>query len=228
MSITVRHSQNRAFFDHGWLKTYHTFSFASYYDPEFMGFKSLRVINEDRVAPKSGFATHSHKNMEILTYVVEGSLAHKDSLNTASTIREGEFQLMHAGSGITHSEYNPSDDTPVHILQIWILSNRPDVEPGYQQVMPKVEANTLALVASKDGRDKSMMIYQDAEIFIATLEPGKRITKELTNSCWIQIVEGSLHVNSDMLSRGDGAAIEGEKAIDIEAVTQTKLLLFTL
>ena len=179
--IRVRKASERGHFDHGWLDTYHSFSFAGYYDPRHMGFRALRVINEDRVQPGRGFGTHGHEDMEIITYVLEGGLAHRDSLGTGSTIHPGELQRMTAGTGLSHSEYNPSATEPVHLYQIWLLPERKGLEPSYEQkFFPEDERrNRLRLVASPDGSDGALTIRQDARIFLATLEGGRSVTHPL-------------------------------------------------
>jgi redox-sensitive bicupin YhaK (pirin superfamily) len=190
--IRVRRASERGHFDHGWLDTFHTFSFARYYDPGHMGFRSLRVINEDRVAPGRGFGTHPHEDMEIVTYVLSGALAHRDSLGTGSTIRPGELQRMTAGTGITHSEFNPSDAEPVHLYQIWLLPEREGLEPSYEQrAFPEDERrNRLRLVASPDGQDGSLSIRQDARLYLATLDGGREASHELApgRHAWVQVL----------------------------------------
>lgn len=225
--IRIRRAEERGHFDHGWLDTYHTFSFADYYDPEHMGFRSLRVINEDRVKPGRGFGTHSHRDMEIITYVLAGELAHRDSMGTGSVIRPGEVQRMSAGSGVLHSEMNPSPVAPVHFLQIWILPERRGIEPSYEQKAFAREPGKLQLVASSNGRDGSITIHQDANIFAATLD-GKSLTYDLRADryAWLQVARGAMTVNGDELRAGDGAAIENERTITIDG--DGELLLFDL
>src|SRR3954469_23823774 len=188
--IRVRRAGERGHFDHGWLDTYHTFSFAGYYDPRHPGFRALRVINEDRVAPGRGFGTHPHEDMEIVTYVLSGALAHKDSLGTGSTIRPGELQRMTAGTGISHSEFNPSQTEPVHLYQIWLLPEREGLEPSYEQraFSDDETRGRLRLVAARDGRDGALTIHQDAELYLGTLDEGRRISHPLRpgRHAWLQ------------------------------------------
>ena len=190
--IVKRPAAERGHFDHGWLDTSHTFSFADYHDPAHMGFRSLRVINEDRVAPGQGFGTHSHRDMEIISYVLEGELAHKDSTGTASTIRPGDVQRMSAGTGVTHSEFNGKRDQPVHFLQIWLLPDRRGLAPGYEQkaISPREERGALRLVASRDGRGGSVTIHQDADLYASRLEPGERVKHALADGrhAWLRVV----------------------------------------
>ncbi len=229
MAYKIRKSGERKHLDHGWLKTIHTFSFGSYYDPDFMGFRALRVINEDRVAPGQGFPTHHHDNMEILSLVLEGELAHKDSMGNASTIRPGEIQLMSAGTGVTHSEYNPSSKL-AHFYQIWIEPDTEGVAPHYQQTQLPDSLNKWAVIASKTGRDKSLKIHQDVELSLITLEKGKRAEKKLALNryAWLQVLEGDLKLNTDALHAGDGVAIEPGTAIQLEALSNTRVLLFDM
>jgi quercetin 2,3-dioxygenase len=228
--IHVRKADERGHFDHGWLDTYHTFSFADYYDPDSMGFRALRVINEDRVKPGHGFGTHSHRDMEIVTYVLEGSLAHRDSMGTGSVIRPGEVQRMSAGTGVLHSETNPSRDEAVHFLQIWILPERRGIEPGYEQkAFPAAERKDhLRLVASPDGGDGSLTIHQDAKLFAGTLTDGKTITYELAKGryAWLQVARGTVDLNGQTLNAGDGAAIEDERTLNLRG--DGEILLFDL
>src|SRR5215212_4223284 len=197
--IRVRKASERGHFNHGWLDTYHTFSFGRYYDPRQMGFRALRVINEDRVRPGRGFGTHPHEDMEIVTYVLDGALAHRDSLGTGSTIRPGELQRMTAGTGITHSEFNPSATEPVHLYQIWLLPEREGLEPSYEQkAFPEAgRRNRLRLVASPDGAEGSLAIRQDARLYLATLDGGRWILHDLAPSrhAWLQVLRGGVDVN---------------------------------
>jgi redox-sensitive bicupin YhaK (pirin superfamily) len=228
MAYKIRKSGERKFYDHGWLKTYHTFSFASYYDPNFMGFRKLRVINEDRVAPGQGFPTHAHEDMEIITVVLEGELAHKDSMGHETIIHAGELQAMSAGSGISHSEYNPSKSQPVHLLQIWIEPDAKGIKPGYQRQMqlPKTP-NQWTLLASKDGRDNSVKIHQDVNLYAIALEPG---TKTLPSSRygWLQVMDGEVQIDGNTLRTGDGAAIDPNTSLTLKTISPTRLLFFDL
>jgi quercetin 2,3-dioxygenase len=217
--ITLRRAEERGHADHGWLDTRHTFSFADYHDPEHMGFSDLRVINEDRVKPGMGFGQHGHRDMEIISYVLEGELRHQDSLGNGSTIRPGEVQRMSAGTGVQHSESNPSRDRPVHFLQIWILPSERGIEPGYEQKsFPEAERRgRLRLVASPDGRDGSLTIHQDARLSLALLAPGDKVRQELAKgrSAWVQVARGELTLDGQRLRAGDGAAVTGESALEI-------------
>ncbi|HTL47388.1 MAG TPA: pirin family protein [Verrucomicrobiae bacterium] len=230
--ITLRPSRERGHFAHGWLDTYHSFSFADYHDPEHMGFRKLRVINEDKVAPGEGFPPHSHQNMEIITYILQGGLQHKDSMGNTSVIRPGEVQRMSAGTGVTHSEYNPSPKEPVHLLQIWIYPGRPGLQPGYEQKLfePSGKKNKLRLVASPDGRDGSVTVHQNACMYDAAIEPGKSVkhAPEAGHGQWIQITHGELKLNGQKLGPGDGAAVEGEKALTFESDKGAEFILFDL
>jgi len=230
--ITVRPGKERGHFDHGWLDTYHTFSFSQYHDPAHMGFRSLRVINEDRVEPGAGFPPHSHRDMEIITYVLAGGLAHKDSMGNASTIRPGNVQRMSAGTGVTHSEYNGSDTEPVHLLQIWILPQTRNLPPSYEEKVFSAadKQGRLRLVASQDARDGSARIHQDASVYGSLLEPGQTVRHPLAagRGAWIHLVSGAATVNGKLLTTGDGAAIEQEADVEIVATAATELLLFDL
>ena len=230
--IRVRKSAERGHFDHGWLDTRHTFSFSRYYDPRHMGFRALRVINEDRVQPGQGFGTHRHEDMEIVTYVLSGALAHRDSLGTGSTIRPGELQRMTAGTGIAHSEFNASPTEPVHFYQIWLQPQRNGMEPSYEQrAFPEQERrNRLRLVASPDGSDGSLTIHQDARLFLATLHEGREITHEIPpgRHAWVQILRGDVSLSGLTLSAGDGAAFSDEPGLTIRANGASEVLLFDL
>jgi redox-sensitive bicupin YhaK (pirin superfamily) len=232
--ISIRTSGDRGHVDHGWLDTRHSFSFADYYDPKFMGFRDLRVINEDKVEPGQGFATHGHRDMEIISYVLEGALAHRDSLGTGSIIRPGDVQRMTAGSGILHSEFNGSKDQPVHFLQIWILPARRGLTPGYEQkAFPYEEKRgRLRLVASPDGADGSVTIHQDARLLVSILARGERVSREIPSgrAAYVQVARGGVTVNGGALAAGDGAAIEGEPAVEIEGADDddSEVLLFDL
>lgn len=230
--ITVRSSNQRGGGDYGWLKTRHTFSFSDYHDPKWMGFRSLRVINEDWVAPSGGFPTHPHRDMEIITYVLSGKLEHKDSLGTGSVILPGDGQRMSAGRGIRHSEANPSTKDPVHLLQIWILPDKSGHEPGYEQKsFPESEKRgKFRLVASNDGSDGSVKINQDAKLLVTLLAAGEEITQPLEpqRHAWIQIAKGDVELNGKKLQQGDGVAISDEASLKIKANTDAEVLLFDL
>ena len=230
--ITVRKAQERGHVNHGWLDTFHTFSFASYYDPKQMGFGDLRVINDDRVAPKRGFGTHSHEDMEIVTYVLEGALEHKDSLGTGSVIRPGDVQRMSAGTGVTHSEFNASADEPVHLLQIWILPERAGLAPSYEQKQFPAETRRgqLALVASHDARDGSLRVHQDVDLYATLLGDGDVVSHELERGrrAWLQVARGSLELNGVALQAGDGAAVSGETKLQLARARDAEALLFDL
>ena len=223
--LRIRKADQRGHFDHGWLNTYHTFSFADYYDPDFMGFRSLRVINEDRVAPGAGFGTHAHRDMEIISYVLEGALAHRDSMGTGSVIRPGEVQRMSAGTGVRHSEMNASNNETVHFLQIWILPEREGIKPGYEQkaITP---SEGLQLIASHGGRDGSVTIHQDVDVF--TKVDGNPITYEFRPNRfgWLQVTRGEVEANGEKLRAGDGAAIEDERSVRIAG--NGEVMLFDL
>lgn len=219
--ITIRKSSDRGHFDHGWLNTYHTFSFGGYRDPAHTRFRTLRVINEDFVKPGMGFAPHGHDNMEILTYIVEGELAHKDSTGSAATIRPGDIQRMSAGSGIQHSEFNPSRENPVHLLQIWIFPEKKDVEPGYEEKHFDRDSrrNRFRLVASPEGAEGSVKIGQDARMYAAVLDVGKSVTHAIGpgRGVWLQLIKGEVTVNGQAMKPGDGARIEDEAEVEIVA-----------
>lgn len=227
--ITIRKGGDRGHFDHGWLDTYHTFSFADYHDPAHMGFRALRVINDDRVEAGRGFGTHGHRDMEIITYVLEGELSHQDSMGNGSVIRPGEVQRMSAGTGVMHSEKNASDEL-VHLLQIWILPERHGITPSYEQkVFPPAERDgRLRLVASHDGRDGSVTIHQDADLYTTTLRDGASVTQNLRPGRygWVHVARGNVTVNGQPLAAGDGAAIEAEPRVTIAG--DGEVLLFDL
>jgi len=230
--IQIRKSEERGHFDHGWLKTFHTFSFADYYDPEHMGFRALRVINEDWVQPGRGFPTHAHRDMEIVTYVLDGALEHRDSLGTGSTIRPGEVQRMSAGTGVRHSEYNHSKSELVHLLQIWILPERNGAAPEYEQkaFSDEEKRGRLKLVASRDGRDGSVTIHQDASLSATLLEPGEKVEASFApgRRGWVQVARGAIRLAGKPLGQGDGAAIDGERSIEIAATEPAEVLVFDL
>jgi quercetin 2,3-dioxygenase len=230
--ITIRRSDERGGGDYGWLKTHHTFSFNDYWDEKWMGFRSLRVINEDFVAPSGGFPTHPHRDMEIITYILSGKLEHKDSLGTGSVILPGDGQRMTAGRGIRHSEFNPSKTDPAHLLQIWILPDKQGYEPSYEQKsFPEAEKQgRLRLIASKDGADGSVKINQDAKLFVVRLASGKEVTHPLGDQrhAWLQVAEGEVELNGQKLSQGDGAAVSQEKKLTIKGSKDAEVLLFDL
>jgi redox-sensitive bicupin YhaK (pirin superfamily) len=230
--IRVRRGSERGHFDHGWLKTYHTFSFGDYYDPAQMGFRVLRVINEDWVAPGQGFGMHPHLDMEIVTVVLEGQLAHRDSLGTGSVIRPGEVQRMTAGTGIRHSEFNPSPSDSVHLYQIWLLPDRAGHTPSYEQrsFTENGTAGELVLVASPDGRYESLTIQQDAQIFLATLGAKQPLTRELApgRHAWVQVLRGRVALNGHELAAGDGAAVSAEPHLTLTGNDDGQVLLFDL
>ena len=227
--IRIRRSEDRAHRDHGWLDTRFSFSFADYYDPEHMGFRALRVINEDRIAPGGGFPTHPHRDMEILTYLLDGGVRHHDSMGNGSVIRRGEVQRMTAGTGVTHSEFNASDEDPAHLLQIWILPDRAGLEPGYEQRAVDLDGE-LRLVASPDGADGSVEIHQDVRILATRAPAGTSIVHPLApgRHAWLQVARGSVRTGDVELAAGDGAAVSGEPAIELVASSDTELLLFDL
>ena len=230
--ITVRKAQERGHFNFGWLDTYHTFSFGDYYDPRFMGFRDLRVINEDCIAPGRGFPTHPHRNMEIITYVMEGGLEHRDSMGNGSVIRPGEVQRMSAGRGITHSEFNHSKKETGHFLQIWIIPNEMDIRPSYEQKMYEAEEKQgkFRLIASPDGRDGSVTIHQDAKLYKTLLNPEQEVTHRLDPNRygWVQVARGSVEVNGQTLGQSDGAAISQESTLKIVGLEPAEVLLFDL
>jgi quercetin 2,3-dioxygenase len=230
--ITVRRSNERGGGDYGWLNTRHTFSFDTYYDPTFMGFRSLRVINEDWVQAGQGFPTHPHRDMEIITYVLEGALEHKDSLGTGSIIRPGDGQRMSAGRGIRHSESNPSPRDPVHLLQIWITPDKLGYKPSYEQkTFPEKEkSGRLRLIASPDGQDGSVTIHQDAKLYVSLLEPEQEVKHELGKGryVWLQVAKGAVELNGKSLNQGDGAAISDEQTLAVKGIEDAEILLFDL
>ena len=230
--IMKRPSQERGHADHGWLDTRHTFSFARYHDPRYMGFRDLVVINEDRVQPSRGFGAHSHADMEILSYVLEGALEHRDSLGTGSIIRPGDVQRMTAGTGVTHSEFNPSATESVHFLQIWLTPDQKGLAPSYEQrtFAPAELSGGLKLIGAKDSRDGAVTIHQDVEVFASRLDPGIAIVHKLRpgRHAWIQIVDGALDVNGTDLSVGDGAAVSDEAELRLRVASDTHFLLFDL
>ena len=230
--ITIRPARQRGRTDLGWLDSWHTFSFGEYMDYDHMGFHSLRVINDDKVAPAGGFPTHPHRDMEIITWVLAGALEHKDSLGTGSVIRPGDLQRMTAGTGILHSEFNASKAEPVHLLQIWIFPEKRGLTPGYdQRTFPANERKgQLKLVASRDGRDGSVSFHQDASVYVAALGPGQKVTHSLTpgRAAWVQVATGSVTLNGQTLKAGDGAAVEDEAALELVGVEAGETLVFDL
>ena len=230
--ITVRRSGDRGHFDHGWLDTRHTFSFADYRDPAHMGFRSLRVINEDRVQPGQGFGKHPHRDMEIVSYVVSGALAHEDSMGNGSAIRPGEVQRMSAGTGVVHGEFNHSRTEPVHFLQIWILPASQGLPPGYEQKrFPDEEKRgRLRLVASPDGAGGSVTVHQDARLYAALLAPGQAVTHPLAQGrhAWVQVIRGEVEASGERLAAGDGAAVSGEPSLSLRGVQDAEVLVFDL
>ncbi len=229
--IKLRKSEDRGHFDHGWLDTYHTFSFGDYDDPEHRGFRTLRVINEDFVAPAQGFPPHSHRDMEIVTYILEGSLEHKDSLGTGSVIRPGEIQRMSAGSGITHSEFNASEKESVHLLQIWIRPSKTGIPPGYEQKKISFTSlkNQWKLIASPEGSADAVRIQQDAKIYAARIEAGKTLPFRFEKVFgWLQVARGALQMGEYSLEAGDGVAFSEEKEILLKAAEDAELLMFEL
>lgn len=216
----------------GWLDSYHTFSFGNFYDPNRMGFRTLRVINDDRIAPGAGFGTHPHRDMEILTYVLEGALEHKDSLGTGSIIRPGEAQIMSAGTGISHSEYNHSQTDGVHLLQIWILPDKQGLKPRYEQKAFPLEEKLgkLRLIAAKDGRDGAVTIYQDVDLYTSVLEAGNVVNYHVQphRYAWLQIAQGIVTLNGEELRAGDGVQISGEEELEITTDVGAEILLFDL
>jgi len=230
--LNLRKSAERGYFDYGWLKTYHTFSFADYFDRNQMGFGALRVINEDRVQPGKGFGTHPHHDMEIITYILEGQLAHKDSMGNGSVIKHGDVQRMSAGTGVTHSEFNASQSETVHLLQIWILPKHNGLQPSYEQKYfdAREKQDRLRLVASPDGRDGSVTIHQDALMYAGILSEGKELSHSPANGrrAYAHIARGALEVNGERLETGDGAKITDENKITLSTLEDTELLLFDL
>ena len=230
--LTVRRASERGHADHGWLDTYHTFSFSDYYDPKFTGFSVLRVLNDDTVAPGGGFQPHGHRDMEIISYVLEGGLQHQDSLGNGSLIVPGEVQRMSAGTGVTHSEHNASQVDPVHFLQIWILPRRTGLPTGYEQKFfaDDEKRGRLRLVASPDGAEGSVKIQQDVRMFAALLEAKEKVTHAFASGRkgWLHVARGSVDVNGTPLRAGDGVAIDGEKEIHIGSKHSGEVLLFDL
>ena len=230
--LTLRQAESRGHADHGWLDTYHTFSFGSYYDPAHMGFRNLRVINEDRVSPGQGFGTHPHHDMEIVSYVISGALAHRDSMGNGSTIRPGDVQRMSAGTGVTHSEFNGSRSEMVHFLQIWLLPSQRGIQPGYEQksFSTAEKEGTLRLIASPDGRDGSVTIHTDASIYAGVFSVGQRAQLALApeRHSYVHVVKGQVVVGGHALKAGDGLAISGEASVVVEGKASGEVLVFDL
>jgi redox-sensitive bicupin YhaK (pirin superfamily) len=228
--LTIRKAGERGHADHGWLDSHHTFSFADYHDPKHMGFRSLRVINDDRVAGGQGFGPHPHRDMEIISYVLEGGLAHKDSMGTGATIRPGDVQRMSAGTGVVHSELNASRDDEVHFLQIWLLPNKRGIKPGYEQKTFTDKQGRLQLVASPDGRDGSITIQADADVYAGVFAAGERTELPLTTGrgIWVHVARGAIRINGHELVDGDGVAIEGEAELRIEGTADGEVIVFDL
>src|ERR1700722_3201467 len=230
MSYTLRRSQERGCFDYGWLKTCHTFSFDEYYDPNYMGFRSLRVINEDIIEPIHGFPLHGHRDMEIMTIVLEGELTHQDSMGNTSSITPGEVQVMSAGTGVTHSEFNHSDTHRVHLLQIWILPDKKSLAPQYQQKKFTIEPDSWVLIASKSGDAGSITIHQDIGVYFASLHKGGLLTRNIAEHRygWLQVVSGELQWDEVTLKSGDGVAIQSNTDISLKALAPAKIIFFDM
>lgn len=230
--LDIIRSEDRGGADHGWLQAKHTFSFAEYHNPERVHFGSLRVINEDRIAPGQGFGTHPHRDMEIVTYIIKGAIEHKDSMGNGTIIRAGEVQRMTAGTGVMHSEFNHSQEDELHLLQIWIFPERKNLEPGYEQTLFSREAklNQLKLIGSRDGRDGSVTIHQDVDLYASVLEEGQSITLDdvTDRRVFVQVVSGNIDVNGSQLAAGDGVQIREASAVNIIAKDEAELLLFNL
>jgi redox-sensitive bicupin YhaK (pirin superfamily) len=230
--VAIRPSNERGYANHGWLVTYHTFSFADYHDPKHVHFRALRVINEDRIAPAQGFGAHPHRDMEIITYVLEGALEHKDSTGGGGVIRPGILQAMSAGTGVTHSEFNHSKTAEAHLLQIWIFPERKGLQPRYEEkaIPPESLKDTLRLIASRDGRDGALTVFQDVELFASKLSAGKTAGHKLKagRHAWLQVARGAVTLNGTNLSAGDGAAVSDEQSLTITAIQPSEFLLFDL
>jgi hypothetical protein len=230
--ISLRRGVERGFADHGWLRSFHSFSFADYYDPRHMGFSSLRVINEDRIAPGSGFPTHAHRDMEILSYVLEGELAHQDSLGNGSVIRPGDVQRMSAGNGVRHSEYNHARDATTHFLQIWIEPNVTGIAPGYEErhFADAEKRGRLRLVASPDGANGSVRIHQDARMYVALVDGDELVTQELdpARHIYVHVARGQVETNGETLAAGDAAMLSGETRLTLRSGRKAEILTFDL
>ncbi len=230
--LSVRKAEERGLASFGWLNSRHTFSFGHYYDPQHMGFGPLRVINEDRVAPDRGFDPHGHRDMEIISYVIDGTLEHRDSMGNGSVIRPGDVQRMSAGTGVRHSEYNASDSDPVHFLQIWILPERDGLEPGYEQVTfsSAKRRGRLCLVGSRNARENSVAIHQDVDLYAALLDAGDRLSHRFGDDRlgWVQMVRGSARLNDQLVHAGDGVAVPAGTSLTLSGVEDAELLLFDM
>jgi quercetin 2,3-dioxygenase len=230
--LTIRRSADRGHADHGWLQSHHSFSFADYYDPQHMGYRSLRVINEDVIAAGKGFGTHPHRDMEIITYVLSGAIAHKDSMGNGSTINPGDVQRMSAGTGITHSEFNPAADSGTHLLQIWIVPDQTGIAPSYEQkaFAAHRKQGQFRLLASRDGRDGSVTVHQDVNLYATVLAPGEAVAMVIApdRHYWLQVAQGSATVNGAPLLQGDAITLEQETALAIVGTSQTEILVFDL
>ena len=230
--LTIRPASERGHAEHGWLDSHHSFSFADYYDPAHMGFRALRVINEDRVAPAKGFGTHPHRDMEIISYVLEGGLAHKDSLGTGSVIKPGDVQRMSAGTGVSHSEFNASQSEPVHFLQIWLVPSQRGIKPSYEQksFSEADKRGRLRVVASPDAREGSVTIHTDAVLYSGLFHRGEsaQLTLAEGRHAWVQVARGSLRVNGRELAAGDGAAISEVSQLELEGIERAEVLVFDL
>ena len=230
--LAVRRAEERGHADHGWLNSYHTFSFANYHDPRHMGFSNLRVINDDIIAPSQGFGTHGHADMEIVTYVLDGALEHKDSMGNGSVIRPGELQRMTAGTGVFHSEFNHSSEDQAHLLQIWILPERNGLEPGYEQkLFPREEKrDQWRLVGSQDGRDGSLTIHQDVSLLSTQLETGVELDYAFSGARhgFLQVVQGAIEIDGQSLAAGDAAAMQDQDSLVVRAIEEAELLLFDM
>ena len=229
--MKIRKANERGHAQHGWLDTYHSFSFANYHDPQWMGYRSLRVINDDLVMPGMGFGKHPHRDMEIITYILSGELEHEDSMGNGRVIRAGEVQYMAAGTGVQHSEFNPSKDEAVRLLQIWIMPDRKGVEPRYaEKSMANAKSGKFHLVTSKNGRDGSIAIHQDADLWLGKLVAGDKVPFPLAagRHAWIHLAEGEVQINGSMLSGGDAAAVSGESVLELAATKPSQVLLFDL
>ena len=231
MKMLIRKANERGHANHGWLDTYHSFSFADYHERQWMGYRSLRVINDDLVMPGEGFGTHPHKNMEIITYVLSGSLAHKDSMGNGRVIGTGEFQYMAAGTGVQHSEFNPAKDEAVHLLQIWIMPDQQGAKPAYAEKSAKeLPTGAWQLITSKTGRNNSMVINQDADLWLAKLEPKQAVEHTLGTGrhAWLHVAEGEVTLNGQSLVTGDAAALDEKSTLNLVAVKPSQVLLFDL